>query len=67
MSDVEKGNFNDFSLKLNGHKHLFQALSRDERDGWVVALITKMGDAKSSREGVMTSSGYKSAIENFGK
>jgi len=66
MSDVSKGNFNDFSLKINGHKHLFQALTKSERDGWLAALKTKMAEAKSSREGVLNSDGYKSAIGGFG-
>lgn len=66
MSDVAESSSNDFTLKLNGHKLLFQALTKAERDGWLVALETKMADAKSSRAGVLNSSGYKSALENFG-
>ncbi|KAK4692615.1 hypothetical protein P7C71_g4625, partial [Lecanoromycetidae sp. Uapishka_2] len=59
VTDVEKGNFNDFSFKLHGKTHTFQALSKAEKDGWLVAIETKLADAKSAREGIVSSSGYK--------
>ncbi|KAL9100255.1 MAG: hypothetical protein Q9163_004347 [Psora crenata] len=67
MSDLAKGNFNDFSVSLHGHKHTFQALTKSERDGWLVALESKMGEAKASREAIVGSEGYKSQVEKYGK
>lgn len=67
MTDVEKGTFNDFSFKLNGKTHQFQAVTKAEKDGWLVAIETKLADAKSSREGIVGSSGYKSALEKYGQ
>ncbi|KAI4164717.1 MAG: hypothetical protein LQ342_001692 [Letrouitia transgressa] len=67
VTDVAKGEFNDFSFKLKGHKHQFQARTRKERDGWLVAIETKGADARTSREGVTGSEGYKSSHEKFAK
>ncbi|KAL9046633.1 MAG: hypothetical protein Q9214_000578 [Letrouitia sp. 1 TL-2023] len=67
VTDVAKGEFNDFSFKLKSHKHQFQARTRKERDGWLVAIETKAASARSSREGVTGSEGYKSSLEKFAK
>ncbi|KAL9126474.1 MAG: hypothetical protein Q9217_004473 [Psora testacea] len=67
MTDLAKGNFNDFTVNLHGHKHTFQALSKSERDGWLVAIEPKMADAKTSREGIIGSEGYKTQLEKYGK
>ena len=67
MSDVAKGNFNDFSVSVNGHKYTFQATTKAERDGWLVAIETKLPDAKSSKESIVGSEGYKEKLDKFGK
>ena len=66
MTDLAKGNFNDFSVTIHSHKYTFQALNRAERDGWLVALEPKISDAKSSREGIVNGQGYKTQLEKFG-
>ena len=65
MSETSKGNFNDLSLVINGHKYTFQALTRAERDGWIVAIDNKSKDAKSAREGLVGSEGYKNQLEKY--
>ena len=66
MTDVVKGNFNDFGFSLNGHKHNFQATSKSEKDAWLVTIETKAAEAKTAREGIVGSSGYKSQLEKYG-
>ena len=66
MTDLAKGNFNDFTATLHGHKHTFQAQTKAERDGWLVAMEPKMADAVTSREGITGSEGYKSQFEKYG-
>lgn len=66
ISDVAKGNFNDFTFMLHGHKHTFQAVTKAEKDGWLVAIETKHADAKTEREEIVGSDGYKSALEKYG-
>ncbi|KAL9135998.1 MAG: hypothetical protein Q9175_002796 [Cornicularia normoerica] len=61
VTDVVKGNFNDFGFSLNGHKHNFQAINKSEKDAWLVTIETKAAEAKTEREGIVGSSGYKSA------
>ncbi len=65
MSDLAIGDFNDFSVKLHGKNHTFQALNKSERDGWIVSLRPQMADAKSHREMLMATPGYKSAFEKY--
>lgn len=62
---MSKGDFNDFTFKLNGHKHGFQAPTKAERDGWLVAIDTKSTEAKASREELVGSEGYKSQFEQL--
>ena len=66
MSDVAKGNFNDFGFTLNGHKHNFQAINKSEKDAWLVTINTKAAEAKATRESIVGSSGYKSQLEKYG-
>ncbi len=66
MTDIAKGDFNDFTVKLHGTKHTFQAPTKSERDAWLVTLEPKAKDALTAREGIVGSSGYKSAIEKYG-
>lgn len=66
VADVTKVDSNEFTFKLNGHKHGFQAPTKAERDGWLVAIESRLADAKASREGIVGSEGYKSRIEQLG-
>ena len=65
MSDLAKGDFNDFSVKLHGKNHTFQATNKNERDGWLVALEPQMADAKANREKLIATPGYKSALDKY--
>lgn len=67
ISDFEKGGFIDFSFKIRGHKHTFQAPTRAERDGWLVAIETRSAAAKEAHEGLVGSEGYKSQLDKFAK
>lgn len=64
---MAKHDLNDFSFKINGQKHTFSAPTRDERDGWLVALETRSTEAKEAREGLIASEGYKTQHEKLGK
>ena len=63
---MAKGNFNDFGFTIHGHKHNFQAISKAEKDAWVVTIETKAIEAKTTREGIIASSGYKDHLEKYG-
>ncbi|KAL8929856.1 MAG: hypothetical protein Q9208_001000 [Pyrenodesmia sp. 3 TL-2023] len=67
IMDVAKAGPHDFTFKYHNHKHAFQAASATERDGWLVALETRHAEAKTSREGIVGSEGYKSSFEKFAK
>ncbi|MCJ1475595.1 hypothetical protein MMC13_004258 [Lambiella insularis] len=58
-SDFSKEELNEFSLKLHGHKHAFQANSKAERDSWLSAVEACAAEAKISRQGIVGSEGYK--------
>jgi len=64
---VTKEGYNDFSFRLHGHKHTFQAATHAERDSWLVAVETKAAEAKTSRDGITGSDGYKHHMENLGR
>ena len=62
---MTKEGSNDFSFRINGHKHVFQAASTGERSSWIVAIETKATEAKALKEGVLGSDGYKKHIEKY--
>ena len=64
---MTKEGYNEFSFKLHGHKHTFEAPTHAERDGWLVAVDKQITEAKASREGVIGSDGYKHYMEKLGK
>lgn len=66
-SDVTKEGYNEFSLRIHGQRHTFEAPTHAERDSWLVALEKQITEAKASREGVVGSDGYKHHLENLGK
>ncbi|KAL8819534.1 MAG: hypothetical protein Q9223_002051 [Gallowayella weberi] len=67
IKDVTKTGPTEFTIKYHGHKHAFQAGNATERDGWLVALETRHTEAKTDRNGVVGSEGYKSSLEKFSK
>ncbi|KAL9003439.1 MAG: hypothetical protein Q9188_003689 [Gyalolechia gomerana] len=67
IKDVAKAGPTEFSFKYHNHKHAFQAMTATERDGWIVALETRHPEAKTNREGIVGSEGYKSSMEKFAK
>jgi Pleckstrin homology domain len=64
-SEVTKDSSNDFSFKINGHKHVFQATSHAERDSWITAIEAKTAEGKGLKEGVVGSEGFKKHIEKY--
>lgn len=66
ISDIIKETFNEFSFKVNGHKHVFQAGSKSESAAWIAAIETKATEAKAMKDGVISSDGYKSHVERYG-
>ncbi|EED24301.1 conserved lysine-rich protein, putative [Talaromyces stipitatus ATCC 10500] len=67
VSDISKEGSTEFSFKTHGHKHVFQATSAAERDGWVAALTTKSSEAEAEKETVTGSEGYKAELEKITK
>ncbi|KAL8757672.1 MAG: hypothetical protein Q9199_002053 [Rusavskia elegans] len=67
IKDVTKTGPTEFTFKYHGHKHAFQAVNTTERDGWLVALETQHTGAKTDRDGVTGSEGYKSSLDKFSK
>lgn len=65
MSDVTLEGSNEFSFKLHGHKHIFQAASTTERASWIAAIEAKSTEAKALKEGIVASEGYKSHIDKY--
>lgn len=65
MSDLAEGDFNDFSVKLHGKNHTFQALNKSERDGWIVSLTPLMADSKAHHDTLIATPGYKSALDRY--
>lgn len=66
-SDVEKQSPHEFSFKLHGHKHTFKAADDAERDGWYAAIEQAISEAKATKEGVVSSEGYKESLAHLGK
>ncbi|KAL8859456.1 MAG: hypothetical protein Q9178_004134 [Gyalolechia marmorata] len=67
ITDVAKTSPTEFAFKYHGHKHAFQAVNTPERDGWLAALETRHAEAKTERDGIVGSEGYKSSLDNFSK
>lgn len=66
-TDITKESSTEFLFKVNGVKHTFQAGNTSERDSWVAALETKSADAKSQKETLTGSEGYKKELEKLSK
>lgn len=64
---MTKEGSNEFLFKVGGHKHTFQATSAAERDSWVLALETKVAEAKAEKEAITSSEGYKAELEKLTK
>lgn len=66
-TDLTKEGSTEFLFKVNGTKHTFQAANAGERDSWVAALEAKIADAKSEKEAITGSEGYKAELEKLTK
>ncbi|KAF2842193.1 hypothetical protein M501DRAFT_396741 [Patellaria atrata CBS 101060] len=66
-TDVQKEGTTEFSFKIAGHKHSFQAVSSPERNGWLLAVEKVVEEAKTAREEIVNSEGYKATIEKLGE
>ena len=64
-SEVTKDSSNEFSFKINGHKHVFQAASHAERDSWIAAIEAKTAEGKGLKEGIVGSEGFKKHTEKY--
>lgn len=62
---MTKEGSNDFSFKVNGHKHVFQAASTAERSSWIAAIEAKAAEGKGLKEGILGSEGYKKHFERY--
>lgn len=67
ISDVTKEGSNEFSFKLNGHKHVFQAASTTERSSWIAAIETNAAQAQQLKEVVVGGEVYKRHFERYNK
>lgn len=66
-SEITKESSNEFIFKVNGAKHTFQAANAAERDSWFVAVEAKAAAAKSEKEAITGSEGYKAEHEKLSK
>lgn len=66
-TDIVTEEMTDFSFKVHGHKHVFQAASKPERDGWLKAVEAVAAEAKGAHEGITGSEGYRSQLTSFGQ
>lgn len=67
ISDISKEGSNEFIFKVNGQRYAFQASSTTERESWIVALEAKSTVAKTERETITSSEGYKAELEKLTK
>ncbi|KAK4987134.1 hypothetical protein LTR50_004831 [Elasticomyces elasticus] len=67
ISGLEREKKHEFSFKLHGQKHTFQAADDAERDGWYMAMEREHELAKEAREHVLSSPEYKESVSNLGK
>ena len=56
----------DFSFKLHGHNHKFEAASEAERDSWVVALQKIVEESKDLKADITGRDSYKKTVEGYG-
>lgn len=66
-TDIVREGYTEFSFKLHGHKHSFQAESLQEREGWLAALKRTAELAAGKRGEVLASSGYKDSVAHLGE
>ncbi|KAI9850942.1 MAG: hypothetical protein M1824_003010 [Vezdaea acicularis] len=66
VTDLAKNLATEFSFKLNGKKHEFDAKTVAERDSWYAVIETKIAEAKATAEHVTSSEGYKKKLETLG-
>ncbi|CZR55329.1 uncharacterized protein PAC_05216 [Phialocephala subalpina] len=65
VSDIIEDGTDKFAFTYDGHKHIFEASTLAERDGWVAALKAKTAEAKDLATTVPESEEYKKAIAEY--
>jgi hypothetical protein len=63
--DITQPGITEFTFKVHGQKHSFLATSRNERDGWLKAIKAECEAAKSKKEEIHGSEGYKKTLEDL--
>lgn len=63
--DIKEAGTNEFSFKLGGHKHKFDAPNGGERDSWLAAVKKIAEEAKAKKEEILASDSYKATIAKF--
>ncbi|KAH8727648.1 Pleckstrin homology domain-containing protein [Phaeosphaeriaceae sp. PMI808] len=66
-TDLHKDGPIAFAMKISGSKHVFEAATGAERDGWFVAVEKALTEAKASKEGIESGDDYKEHKEKIGK
>jgi hypothetical protein len=60
--DIKPVGTGEFTFRLHGHKHKFDAQTTTERDSWVVGIKKFAEEAKLKKEEIVNSEGYKEAL-----
>lgn len=66
-TDLAKDGTNEFLFKANGHKHVFRTNTLPERDEWFKAIKKAVEEAKTAKEGIVGSDGYKEVKDKLSK
>lgn len=66
-SELAKDGAVAFHLKIDGHKHSFEASTAPERNGWFVAFEKAIEEAKAKETEIVESEGYKEQLEKLSK
>lgn len=65
--EIKEQGTSEFTFKLHGHKHKFDAQTGAERDGWVAAVKKIAEEAKAKKDEIINSEGYKEALAKLSK
>jgi hypothetical protein len=60
--DIKAAGTSEFTFKLHGHKHKFDAQTGADRDGWLEAVKKIAEEAKAKKDEIVSSEGYKEAL-----
>jgi hypothetical protein len=63
--DIKETGTTEFSFKLGGHKHKFDAPNGGERDSWLAAVKKIADEAKAKKDEILASESYKATLAKF--